>query len=134
MAKVLLVEDNPVNQRVARRLLESSAHEVWVAGNGIEAVRLASEMSFDLILMDLHMPQMNGADATAEIRRLQARDKAQTPIWALTAAVSDADRQRCLEVGMNGFLTKPIDMGQLMEVIESVVDRPPEYEAPIPGS
>lgn len=116
-ARVLLVEDNVVNQRVATRLLERHGHQVRVAPSGEDAVRIAQEDRFDLILMDLHMPGMGGEEATIEIRRREGNAK-RTPIWALTAAVSEAEKTRCDQAGMDGFLAKPIDLQSLLKAVE----------------
>jgi PAS domain S-box-containing protein len=119
-ARVLLVEDNAVNQKIATRLLERHAHSVRIAASGKEALRAAQEERFDLILMDLHMPEMNGAEAAEAIRRSEGTSK-RTPIWALTAAASDEERLRCKEAGMDGFLTKPIEIGALLRVVDQAL-------------
>jgi CheY-like chemotaxis protein len=118
-ARILLVEDNPLNQRVAKRLLERDGHTVTAVSDGDEAVVLAASGEFDLILMDLHMPRKNGIDAAAEIRRGESGAARRVPIWALTAAVSDDDRQRCREAGMDGFLAKPLELKRLREAVRS---------------
>jgi PAS domain S-box-containing protein len=106
-ARVLVVEDNPVNQRVARALLERMGVNPDVAANGREAVESALRQSYDFIFMDLHMPEMNGLDATREIRRLVANEQ-QPVIIALTASTTTRDREACLASGMDDFLPKPV--------------------------
>jgi PAS domain S-box-containing protein len=128
-ARILLAEDNPLNQRVAKRLLERDSHAVTVASDGDEAVALAAAGEFDLILMDLHMPRKNGADAAAEIRRGESGSARRVPIWALTAAVSDDDRRRCREAGMDGFLAKPIELNRLRDAIRSATAEAPGVPA-----
>jgi len=111
--RVLVAEDNPVNQKVILRLLRPLPCEVIIAGNGEEAVRLASEHELDLILMDCQMPIMDGTEATKIIREAGST----IPIVAVTANASTADRDECLACGMTGFLTKPIRMEQLKKVV-----------------
>jgi two-component system sensor histidine kinase/response regulator len=115
--RVLLVEDNAVNQKVAVRLLERMGCSVRIADNGAEAVKAYSESRFDLILMDLQMPVMDGLTATREIRALEA-GRRETPIVALTANAMTGQLERCLEAGMNAFLTKPIELARLRETLE----------------
>lgn len=115
--RVLLVEDNPVNQKVAVRLLERMGCSVRIADNGAEAVKAFSESSFDLVLMDLQMPVMDGLTATRHIRMLEGPDE-QTPIVALTANAMTGQLERCMEAGMNAFLTKPIEVARLRETLE----------------
>jgi PAS domain S-box-containing protein len=106
-ARVLVVEDNPVNQRVARALLERMGLSPDIAANGREAVESALRQPYDFIFMDLHMPVMNGLDATREIRRLVAPEQ-QPVIIALTASTTTRDRESCLASGMDDFLPKPV--------------------------
>ena len=120
-ARILLVEDNLVNQKIAARLLEKHSHCVRIAGSGEEAVQAAREESFDLILMDLHMPTMNGAEAAEAIRQFEAAER-RTPIWALTAAASHEERERCERAGMDGFLTKPIQLEALLDAVKRVLE------------
>ena len=113
--RVLLVEDNPVNQEMACLMLEDLGLEVWIAGNGEEAVRASAEGGVALILMDCHMPVMDGFDAAREIRRQESarNSEAPIPIIALTANVQKDVRTRCVEVGMDGYLSKPFNQRQL---------------------
>src|SRR6202008_2159324 len=99
---------NPVNQKLARRLLEKMGHHVQLAVNGREAVELAASKSFDLILMDLQMPVMGGMEATQKIREQEAKLGKRTPIVAMTAHAMKGDREKCFEGGMDGYVSKPI--------------------------
>ena len=116
---ILLAEDNPVNQKVMTHLLgRQEGHHVVVAENGREAVETAEKQRFDLILMDVQMPVMSGLEATVILRRRERTAGARTPIIALTAYAMNEDRDRCLSVGMDGYLSKPIDEGALLAQIE----------------
>lgn len=123
--RILVAEDNPVNQRLAARFLEGAGHAVTIARSGSEALDLfeaatASESGYDLILMDVQMPDLDGLTATARIRALE-RGKAngrRVPIIAMTAQASESDRLRCLEAGMDGYLTKPVRVTELLNSIE----------------
>ena len=105
--RVLLVEDEPTNQEVARLFLEEAGLAVELADNGLQAVAKASSGHYDLILMDMQMPHMDGLDATRQIRQLAQHR--QTPIVAMTANAFAEDRQRCLDAGMDDFIPKPVD-------------------------
>jgi two-component system, sensor histidine kinase and response regulator len=115
--KVLLVEDNLVNQKVARTFLERLGCEVTVAANGLDAVRCFAQTRFDLILLDLQMPVMDGYAATGRLRQLE-HGGARTPIVALTASAMTGQRERCLQAGMDELITKPFDLRRLREVLE----------------
>jgi CheY-like chemotaxis protein len=104
--RILLVEDNPANQKLATYVLEDRGHLVEVAGDGQEAVGLTEKNSYDVILMDVQMPGMNGLEATAAIRRRE-HDGRRIPIIAMTAHAMRGDRERCLAVGMDGYLLHP---------------------------
>ena len=110
-AKILLVEDNLTNQLVANDLLVNMGLDVYVASSGLEAVNMASAQQFDVILMDLQMPEMDGIEATRRIRELPERKD--VPIIALTAAAMQKDREVCLAAGMDDFVAKPIDVDSL---------------------
>jgi CheY-like chemotaxis protein len=114
---VLLAEDNAVNRRVAIRMLESLGCAVDTAIDGREAVRAASRREYALILMDCHMPELDGLEATRELRRLEAGSGRRVPILALTANAMSGDRQRCVEAGMDDYLSKPIEMAALERAI-----------------
>ena len=122
--RILLAEDNVVNQKVASRMLEKYGHSVTIASNGREALIAWERESFDLILMDVQMPEMDGLEASAAIRQKErvagAADR--TPIIALTAHAMAGDRDACLAVGMDGFVTKPIRMDDLILEISRVRD------------
>jgi PAS domain S-box-containing protein len=116
-ARILLADDNPVNQMLATRLLQNLGCRVDKASNGIEAVDLLSRSAYDLVLMDCHMPEMDGFEATRAIRRLQSGAK-RVPIAALTASVTTTDKQMCLIAGMDDFLGKPIIVAELSALID----------------
>jgi signal transduction histidine kinase/ActR/RegA family two-component response regulator len=118
---ILLAEDNPVNQKLALRVLEQQGHIVMVAENGKEAVALFNTQTFDLMLMDVQMPEMDGMEATAVIRAKESaygsRYASRIPIIALTAHAMKGDAERCLAAGMDGYLAKPIDLVELSNTI-----------------
>ncbi len=116
--RVLLAEDNRVNQRLATALLEKGGYLVAVANNGREAVERYQEQEFDVILMDVQMPELDGYAATARIRELEGANQRRTPIVALTAHAMKGDRERCLEAGMDDYLAKPIRSDALYAVLE----------------
>ncbi|MGC9972186.1 MAG: response regulator [Bryobacteraceae bacterium] len=116
--RILLVEDNAVNQRLALRLLERHGHSVLVANDGLEAVAALGREVVDLVLMDMQMPNMDGFEATAAIRGREREAGGHVPIVALTAHAMKGDRERCLEAGMDGYLSKPIQAQELYELIE----------------
>jgi CheY-like chemotaxis protein len=121
--RVLLVEDNRVNQRLATRLLEKRGHSVSLAGDGREALAALEKESFDLVLMDLQMPAMDGFEATAVIRKKEIGSGNHQSIVALTAHAMKGDREKCLAVGMDGYLTKPIRPHELDEVLQTFIAR-----------
>ena len=116
---VLLAEDNVVNQKLAQRVLEKAGCIVVCAMDGREAVEASATQRFDLILMDIQMPRMDGFEATAELRRLEAASGGHTPIVAVTANAMQGDRERCLAAGMDGYVTKPIKRPELFRAIAS---------------
>lgn len=124
--RILVAEDNPVNQRIALKMLERLGHDATVAVNGREALERARLESFDIILMDCQMPEMDGYQASRQIRRLAASP----PIVALTANALEGDRQRCLDAGMDDYLSKPIDLAALNEMLERW-RRPPAAPEPV---
>jgi two-component system sensor histidine kinase/response regulator len=116
--KVLVAEDNIVNQRVAVGLLAKRGHEVTVVTNGRHAIDALARDAFDVVLMDVQMPEMDGIAATAEIRRLERGTGAHVRIVAITAHAMSGDSDRCLLVGMDGYLSKPLDPHLLYALVE----------------
>ncbi len=119
--RILLAEDNPVNRALAVRLLEKRGHQVEVAQNGREVMAVLETQSFDLVLMDVQMPEMDGFQATAAIREKEKTTGSHLRIIAMTAHAMKGDKERCLAAGMDGYVSKPIETEQLFEVIESKV-------------
>jgi len=117
-ARVLVAEDNIVNQRVAAGLLVKRGHLVTVVGNGREAVTALQRGEFDVVLMDVQMPEMNGFEATAAIREWERETGHHVRIVAMTAHAMSGDRERCLAAGMDGYLSKPLDQRALYDVVE----------------
>jgi len=115
---ILVVEDNRLNQKVAILLLEKLGMSAEVASNGIEALDAVSKNHYSLILMDCHMPDMDGFQATTAIRALEAETGSYTPIIAVTALTTAQDRQRCLEAGMDDYIAKPIEKDLLKSKID----------------
>jgi len=115
--RILLVEDNIVNQRLALRLLEKQGHTVSIAGDGKEALARLEHETFDLALMDIQMPVMNGFEVTATIRNRERQTNAHMPIVAMTAYAMKGDREHCLESGMDAYVSKPIRPKELFDVI-----------------
>jgi two-component system, sensor histidine kinase and response regulator len=116
--QVLLAEDNVVNQKLAVTLLEKRGHTVQVATNGLEAVAAAESRSFDIVLMDVQMPQMDGFEAVSIIRQREGASDRHTPIVAMTAHAMAGDRERCLEAGMDGYIPKPIQAQSFVDTVE----------------
>src|SRR6266581_382427 len=115
---ILLVEDNPVNCRLAQHVLEKEGYTVVAADNGAAALKKLERERFDLVLMDVQMPRMDGIEATAAIRNREKITGGYIPIIALTAHAMVGDRERCLKAGMDGYLIKPIQPAMLLEAIE----------------
>jgi signal transduction histidine kinase/DNA-binding response OmpR family regulator len=115
--RILLTEDNLTNQRVALRILEKGGHRVSIAENGKAALNMLHEHTFDLILMDVQMPEMDGFEATALIRSMEQRTGCHIPIVAMTAHAMTGDRERCLAAGMDGYLSKPIAASALLDMV-----------------
>ncbi len=124
--RILLVEDNIVNQKLGLRLLEKMGHRVEVANNGQEACEALGAVRFDLVLMDLQMPVMGGLEATRKIRESEEKSGRHVPILAMTAHAAAQDEKRCLEAGMDGYVTKPIRR----EVLRKEIDRVTAQNAP----
>jgi len=129
--RVLVAEDNAVNQQVAVGMLERAGHEATVAANGREVLALLEKGAFDVVLMDVQMPEMDGLEATGAIRDRERAAGGHLPIVAVTAHAMKGDAERCLEAGMDAYLAKPLQPRELAAAIESVVGGP---AAPVPAS
>ncbi len=115
--RILLAEDNPVNQRLALRLLEKMGHRITLVDNGLDAIKHAVQGKFDLVLMDVQMPELDGLSATRRIRQWESARGGHVPIIAMTARAMQGDRERCLEAGMDDYLSKPIDSERLRQLV-----------------
>ncbi|HXN47312.1 MAG TPA: response regulator [Bryobacteraceae bacterium] len=125
--RVLLAEDNPVNQKVGRRTIEKFGHSVLVVGDGRQAVQAIQEQEFDLVLMDVQMPELDGMKATAAIRHSELTTGKHQPIYALTAHAIKGDAERCIAAGMDGYLSKPIKVQELAAVLAQIEARQFRY-------
>ena len=119
--RILLVEDNLINQKVASRMLEKNGHTVVIANNGKEALDTLAEQDFDAVVMDVQMPEMDGLEATAAIRAGEQGTGRRLPILALTAHALNGDRERCLRAGMDGYIAKPVQGARLLQALAEVV-------------
>ena len=117
--RILLVEDNPANQKLATYILQDRGHTVEIAGDGQEAICLTEQNRYDVILMDVQMPGMNGLEATAVIRKRECGGS-RVPIIAMTAHAMQEDRERCLAAGMDGYISKPINAQEMIGLVESL--------------
>ena len=115
--RILVAEDNLVNQRVVLGLLAKLGHRADAVRNGLEAVKAVEAGGYDLVIMDCQMPELDGFEATRRIRLLTGAHR-KVPIVALTANAMQGDRERCLEVGMNDYVTKPVDVGRLAAALQ----------------
>jgi CheY-like chemotaxis protein len=113
--RILLAEDNAVNQKLALRILQQMGYRADVASNGVEAIESIQRQTYDVILMDVQMPEMDGLDATREIRKLA--DVNQPHIVAMTANALEGDREMCLAAGMNDYISKPIRVHELVDAL-----------------
>src|SRR5262249_13229871 len=118
--RVLLAEDNAINQRLTVRLLEKRGHTVTVVQDGAEALAAMRRQTFDVVLMDIQMPYMDGLETTQAIRAREQDTTTRVPIVAMTAHAMQGDRERCLAAGMDGYVTKPLHPTELFEVIASL--------------
>jgi PAS domain S-box-containing protein len=118
-SRVLVAEDSTINQELIRRLLEKWGHTALIAENGLKALSLFENESFDLVLMDLQMPEMNGFEVTAAIRQQEQGTGTRVPIIALTAHALKGDRERCIAAGMDDYVSKPVDAGKLFDAVEA---------------
>jgi two-component system, sensor histidine kinase and response regulator len=121
--RILLAEDNRVNQKIATRLLEKRGHHVVLACNGEEALAALAQHGFDLVLMDVHMPGIDGFQAVKAIREKEKSTGLHQPVIAMTALAMTGDRERCLAAGMDGYLSKPIELQKLDDVLAVYADR-----------
>jgi CheY-like chemotaxis protein len=126
---ILLAEDNAVNQRLATRMLEKRGHRVKVVGNGREAVDLLQQSSYDLVLMDVQMPLIDGIEATTLVREREKATGFHQPIVALTAYAVKGDQDRCLAAGMDGYLAKPIRPEELDALLHAYGSKRAEIRA-----
>ena len=135
-ARVLVAEDNPVNQRVASHMLNKLGYRCDIASNGQEAVAMLSQLPYDLVLMDCQMPEMDGYSATRAIRQREDAEGRHTPIIAMTANAMREDRARCLDAGMDGFIPKPIALEELETAMECWIpdDSKPGAETSTPNA
>jgi len=122
--KILVAEDTAFNQKFIQRLLDRWNHKISLVGNGREALEALKNESFDIVLMDVQMPQLNGLEATKAIRIDEQQNKNHIPIIAMTAHAIKGDRERCLEAGMDEYISKPIDSDKLFEAIEKLTGDP----------
>jgi CheY-like chemotaxis protein/HPt (histidine-containing phosphotransfer) domain-containing protein len=133
--RVLLAEDNPVNQKLAVLMLEKRGHKVVVAADGEEALAAIERQAFDLVLMDIHMPNMGGFEATQKLRERERTRGGHLPVVALTALAMKGDREKCMAAGMDAYVTKPFVATELLKTIEHVL--PPRVAgstaAPVPS-
>jgi CheY-like chemotaxis protein len=114
---ILIAEDHPVNQMLLTRLLEKRGHSVMVAVNGKRALELATKGSFDLLLMDVQMPEMDGMEATRLLRERESETGTRLTVIGVTAHAMAGDRERCLQAGMDGYLSKPVRPSELDELL-----------------
>ena len=120
--KILLAEDNVVNQKLAIRLLEQDGHQVTLAQNGKDAISLLKQSAFDLVLMDVQMPEMDGLSAAAAIRKQEEVSRLHVPIIALTAHATKEDFDKCLRAGMDAYVAKPVSSKNLRQTIRHVLN------------
>ncbi len=125
-ATLLLVEDSPISQTVLQDMLQSLGHRVQIASNGSEAITACGQKMFDLVLMDIQMPDMDGLEATRAIRHAELSSHRRQSIYALTAHATNQDRLQCEAANMDGFLVKPISRDRLAEAIQHATSRPPD--------
>jgi CheY-like chemotaxis protein/anti-sigma regulatory factor (Ser/Thr protein kinase) len=121
---ILLAEDNAINQKLAQRAIEKMGHTILVTSNGLRAVEAAAAQNFDLILMDLQMPEMDGFDATARIRQAELSIGRHTPIIAMTAHAMHGDRENCLSSGFDDYISKPVDLQRLARMLDQLRAHP----------
>jgi len=118
--RILLAEDNAVNQKLALRILQQMGYRADLASNGLEALESVARQTYDVVLMDVQMPEMDGLEAT---RRIVANGSQRPRIVAMTANAMQGDREMCLAAGMDDYVTKPIRVDQLVEALNNVATR-----------
>jgi two-component system, sensor histidine kinase and response regulator len=128
--RILVAEDNAVNQAVILRVLQKMGHETALAQTGKEALALAAAERFDLVFMDVQMPEMDGLAATAAIRESEKNTNTRLPIFAMTAHAMKGDRERCLEAGMDGYITKPVRFGDIEQALAGLTETPRSQAQP----
>jgi len=124
-----VAEDNPTNQKLVSALLDQKGHQVSIVSNGRLAVERAAAEPFDVILMDVQMPEMSGLEATAAIRERERAEGGHVPIVALTARAMAGDREQCLAAGMDAYVSKPVRADELFSAIDAIVGSPSEAES-----
>jgi CheY-like chemotaxis protein len=122
--RILIAEDNLVNSRLATRLVAKQGHSAVVVGTGKAALKALEDENFDLVLMDVQMPDMDGFEATSAIREQERGTRKHLPIIAMTAHAMSGDRERCLEAGMDAYVTKPVDAKKLLAAISDAAIQP----------
>jgi CheY-like chemotaxis protein len=127
--RVLVAEDNPVNQLVIVRMLEKLGHESFVAENGLRVLEALAHEKYDVVLMDVQMPLMSGLEATAEIRRVERASGAHLPIIGVTAYALKGDKERCLDAGMDAYVSKPVQVSVLVAAIDELFPPAPNAAA-----
>ena len=133
VTRVLVAEDNPVNQKLIVRLLEKLGHKADVAANGLEAVEAISQLGYSIVLMDCQMPEMDGFEATAEIRKRDIQDGTHTPVIAVTAHAMKGDRERCLAAGMDDYVSKPVRPEDLKAALDRWLRKMPALQFEVPS-
>ena len=126
---ILVAEDTPFNQKFIQRLLDRWNHRITIVGNGRDALEILKKQSFDVVLMDVQMPQLNGLETTKAIRIEEQQTQNHIPVIAMTAHAIKGDRERCLEAGMDEYVSKPIDSDKLFDAIEHLTKSPENPEA-----
>ena len=127
--RILLAEDNAVNQKIACRVLEKQGYEITVAADGHQALAALDRAEFDVVLMDVQMPEMDGFETTAAIRALERETGRHLPIIAMTAHAMEGDRERCISAGMDDYVSKPLKIQELIELLQKISDAIHQEEA-----
>ena len=127
--RVLLAEDNAVNQKIACHVLEKEGYAVTVAADGRQALRALDGGHFDVVLMDVQMPEMDGFETTAAIRALERESGHHLPIIAMTAHAMQGDRERCMAAGMDNYVSKPLKVAELLELLQQIANAQHSEEA-----